>query len=386
VRRNVGALIGWGLLPVVLLVLVGLMLSNTNLLDVLRPVPPVEELTYDRVVLAPGEIIVHVVNGGPDPVTIAQVTVDDAFWNFTVAPSSTVRRLGRATVRIPYPWVAEEAHEISILTSTGVTFAHEIPVAMETPPPGLLFFGVFAAIGLYVGVIPVAIGLLWLPFLRRLDPKWIRFSLALTAGLLLFLGLDAGQEALEAASEVAGSYQGTAVVVIGVLGTLLLLQSMSRRRLSAGGEEGRRAVAGLVALGIGFHNLGEGLAIGAAYALGEAALGTALVVGFMMHNTTEGLAIVAPIAKDEVKLGFLARLGFVAGAPTVLGAWLGGLAYSPFWAALFLSIGIGAIVQVILAVYRMIAKPGEEIWTPLTATGLMTGLLIMYGTGLFVAT
>lgn len=385
-RRNVGALIGWGLLPVVLLVLVGLMLSNTNLLDVLRPVPPVEELTYDRVVLAPGEIIVHVVNGGPDPVTIAQVTVDDAFWNFTVAPSSTVRRLGRATVRIPYPWVAEEAHEISILTSTGVTFAHEIPVAMETPPPGLLFFGVFAAIGLYVGVIPVAIGLLWLPFLRRLDPKWIRFSLALTAGLLLFLGLDAGQEALEAASEVAGSYQGTAVVVIGVLGTLLLLQSMSRRRLSAGGEEGRRAVAGLVALGIGFHNLGEGLAIGAAYALGEAALGTALVVGFMMHNTTEGLAIVAPIAKDEVKLGFLARLGFVAGAPTVLGAWLGGLAYSPFWAALFLSIGIGAIVQVILAVYRMIAKPGEEIWTPLTATGLMTGLLIMYGTGLFVAT
>lgn len=384
-KRSTGALAAWGLLPVVLLVAVAYTLSNTSLLDVLRPAPPVEELTFDRVVLRPGEIVAHLVNGGPDPVTIAQVTVDDAFWSFSVTPSATVSRLGRATVSIPYPWVPQEAHELAILTSTGITFNHEIAVAMVTPPPGPLFFGVFAAIGLYVGVIPVAIGLLWLPFLRRLDPKWIQFSLALTAGLLLFLAIDAGEEALEAASQVAGSYQGTAVVVLGVLGTVLLLQLLSRRRMASGGEVGRRAVASLVALGIGFHNLGEGLAIGAAYALGEAALGTALVVGFMLHNTTEGLAIVAPIAKDKTDLGFLARLGIVAGAPTVVGAWLGGLAYSPFWAALFLAVGIGAIAQVIVAVYRIMSKPGEELWTPLTATGLMAGLLIMYGTGLFAA-
>ncbi|MBI2402215.1 MAG: metal transporter [Gemmatimonadetes bacterium] len=382
-----GRLWFWGLLPIALLAALSLVVARGDVIEFLRRgVPPVEELTFDRVTLAPNTIRVEVVNGGPDPVTVAQVMVDEAFWEFTISPEPTVRRLRRATIEIPYPWVWGEPHEIKLLTSTGLTFAHEIAVAAETPRPGPRFFGAFTAIGLYVGVIPVALGLLWLPFLKNLERRWMHFALALTAGLLVFLGADALHEGFEAAETVAGAFQGTLVVVLGAVGTLLLLQMVSRARVTGGGEQGRRAVAYLIALGIGLHNLGEGLAIGAAYALGEATLGAFLIVGFMLHNTTEGLGIVAPIAHDRPRLKTLAALGALAGLPTVLGAWIGGLAYSPLYATLFLSVGAGAIAQVVIALYRVVARELEGgVWTPYTAGGVVAGMAVMYGTGLLVA-
>jgi len=377
----------WALLPVALLAVLSVIVLRGNLLQFLRRgLPPVEELTFDRVTLGPNKIRVEMVNGGPDPVTVAQVLVDDAFWGFTIQPSATIRRLGSATIELPYPWVEGEAHQVKLLTSTGLTFTHEIVVAAETPRPGLRFFGVFALIGLYVGVLPVAIGLLWFPLLRRLERRWIHFALALTAGLLVFLGADAVHEALQAAKAVAGAFQGTLVVLVGAVGTFLLLQMVSRARLKDGGAESRRAVAFLIAIGIGLHNLGEGLAIGAAYSLGEASLGAFLVVGFMLHNSTEGLGIVAPIARDAPRLKTLIALGLLAGAPTILGAWIGGLAYSALYATLFLSVGAGAIAQVVIALYRIVAQETDgPLWTPLTAGGVLAGMLVMYATGLLVA-
>jgi zinc transporter ZupT len=312
--------------------------------------------------------------------------VDDAYWGFSITPGATITRLGKATIEIPYPWVHGEPHEITLLTSTGITFSHEIPVATETPPAGARYFGVFALIGLYVGIIPVAIGLLWYPWLRRLERKWIHFALALTAGLLIFLGADTVHEALETGAGLAGAYQGTLLVVLGALGAFLLLETVSRSGIERGGSEGRRWVALLIAAGIGLHNLGEGLAIGAAYSLGEAALGAFLIIGFMMHNTTEGLGIVAPIAKDRPRLRTLAGLGLLAGGPTVLGAWIGGLAYSPLYATLFLAVGAGAIAQVVLALYRVVSREAEgPLWSPVTAGGVLVGLMLMYATGLLVA-
>jgi zinc transporter ZupT len=376
-----------GLLPVFLIGALAAVVTGGGLIDFLRRgVPPVEELTFDRVTLAPNLIRVKLVNGGPDPTTVAQVMVDEAFWSFTVRPGPTLAPLARAVVEIPYPWVRGEAHEVKVLTSTGLTFAHTIDVAAETPEPGPRFFAAFTAIGLYVGVIPVAVGLLWFPFLRRLERRWLHFALALTAGLLVFLAADALHEAFQSAEAVAGAFQGTALVIVGALGALLGLQVASGTRVGAGGFEGRRAVAYLIALGIGLHNLGEGLAIGAAYSLGEATLGAFLVIGFMLHNTTEGLGIVAPLARDRPALKTLVALGALAGVPTILGAWLGGLAYSPFYATLFLSVGVGAIAQVVLALYRMVAKEtGGMVWTPYTAGGVVAGILVMYGTGLMVA-
>ncbi len=377
----------WGVLPLALLAGLSVVVTQTGIIDFLRRgVPPVEELTVDRVTLAPNRIRVEVVNGGPDPVTVAQVAVDEAFWDFTIHPSPTIRRLSRATIEIPYPWVQDEPYQISLLSSTGVTFTHEIELATLTPPAGPRLFAVFTLIGLYVGVIPVAIGLLWYPLLRRLGRQWVHFALALTAGLLIFLAADAVHEAFEAAELVAGAFQGVLLVVIGGLGSMLLLQMASRARVQQGGPEGRWAVAFLIALGIGLHNLGEGLAIGAAYALGEAALGAFLIIGFMIHNTTEGLGIVAPISKDRPRIRALAGLGLLAGAPTILGAVIGGLAYSPLYATLFLAVGAGAIAQVVIALFKVVSRESEgAVWNPATAGGVLVGLVIMYGTGLLVA-
>ena len=379
---------GWSLLPLGLLGVLSVVVLRGGLLDFLRAgAPPVEALAFERVTLEPGVMRVVVANGGPDPVTVAQVMVDEAFWRFAITPDARVGRLGRATIEIPYPWVENETHRITLLTSTGLTFEHEITVARTAPKIDGRFFGTFGLIGLYVGVIPVALGLLWYPALRRLSRRWLHFVLALTAGLLVFLGVDAIEEGLEAGATVAGAYQGSLLVLVGALGTLLMLQALSSRRVAGGDADGRATVAWLIALGIGLHNLGEGLAIGAAYVLGEAALGAFLVIGFMLHNSTEGLAIVAPIARDRPRLRTLAGMGALAGGPTVLGAWIGGAAYSPVLATLFLSVGAGAIAQVILALYRVVSREteGAPLWTPLTAGGLVAGMLVMYGTGLLIA-
>ena len=381
----------WFLLPLVLLAVLSLVVVKGGTLSRLaRGLPPVEELTVDRVRLTPDHIVLDVVNGGPDPVTVAQVMVDDAFWTHTMTPERTVSRLGRARIEIPYPWVAGEPHHIKLVTSNGITFDHEIAVAAETPKADAGYFLTFTLIGLYVGVLPVAIGLLWLPFLKRLDRRWVHFALALTAGLLIFLAAEALHEALETANRVAGAFQGTGLVVLGVLVTWLVLQAFAGRRKTAEDTEdpaaARMRLAFLIALGIGLHNLGEGLAIGAAYAQGAVTLGAFLVVGFMIHNTTEGLGIVAPIAHDNPRLKTLALAGLVAGGPTIIGAWLGGLAYSPLVATLCLAIGAGAILQVLGVLYRVVGRETEnQLWTPLNAMGVAAGLVLMYATGLLVS-
>jgi ZIP family zinc transporter len=379
----------WFALPLVLLGALSLVVLKGGMLSRLaRGVPPVEELTVDRVRLTPGHLALTVVNGGPEPVTVAQVMVDEAFWQFTMTPARTVPRLGRATIDIPYPWVAGEPHQVKLVSASGITFDHEIPVAMETPSADARTLFALALVGVYVGVLPVAIGLLWLPFLRQLERRWIHFALALTAGLLIFLVADALHEALETADRVAGAYQGTGLVVLATLGMWLFLQAASGigKRDTGNAAAERLRLAYLIALGIGLHNLGEGLAIGAAYAQGAVTLGAFLVVGFMLHNTTEGLGIVAPIAQDRPGFRTLALAGLLAGGPTIVGAWLGGLAYSPLLGALCLGVGAGAILQVLGVLYRLVARETSAgLWTPLNALGVVTGLLVMYGTGLLVA-
>lgn len=380
----------WFFLPLALLGILSLFVVKGGTLSRLaRGLPPVEELTIDRVQLTPGHLVVDLVNGGPEPVTVVQVMVDEAFWTHTMTPDRTVSRLGRARIDIPYPWVEGEPHHIKLVTSNGVTFDHEIPVAAETPKATAAYFVTFTLIGLYVGVLPVAIGLLWLPFLKRLDRRWIHFSLALTAGLLVFLAVEALHEALEMAERVAGAFQGTGLVAVGTLGAWLVLQALGGARSREQGADDpaqqRLRLAFLIALGIGLHNLGEGLAIGAAYAQGAVTLGAVLLVGFMIHNTTEGLGIVAPIAQDSPSIKTLALAGLLAGGPTIVGAWLGGVAYSPLLSTLALSLGAGAILQVLGVLYRVVGRETPMIWTPLNALGVTAGLILMYGTGLLVA-
>jgi len=366
----------------------------TGPLDVVRGegYPPVEELAFQRVKLGPEGIVTTVLNDGPDPVTIAQIQVDDAYWSFTADPGTTLAHLGRTTLTIPYPWVQGDAHALRLVTSTGVTFDHEVAVAVETPTPDAGFFGVFTLIGLYVGVIPVAIGLLWLPLVSRAGRTGLDFLIALTIGLLLFLLIDAGHDGLAAAALTPSSLQGVALFVFGALAAFVGLEMVGdwlrarRRDTVASGGHGW-VLAQMVATGIGLHNFGEGLAIGAAFALGEATLGTVLIVGFMLHNTTEGLAIVAPLAREPVRVGRLLRLGALGGAPTIVGAWVGGLFYSPIWSVLFLALGAGAIAQVVVQLARQVvgeASVARYVTTPSVAGGLLAGVAVMYVTGLVI--
>ncbi len=348
--------------------------------------PPVEEISFERVTLSPQAIEIRFLNDGPDPVTVAQVQVDEAYWAFDIEPADGVlRHLERGVVHLAYPWVEGETHELRLVTSTGLTFDHTIAVAVTSPRPSGRTLGIYGLIGLYVGVLPVALGLLWYPMVRGLGDNGLGFVLALTVGLLLFLFVDALHEGMEVARQVASSYQGTALLVFAALAAYVAIEGAGRW---FGGEaSGGFGTALLVAIGIGLHNLGEGLAIGAAFGIGEAGLGSLLIVGFMLHNTTEGLAIVAPLSRERVGFGRLVWLGLIAGVPTIAGAWIGGFAYSALWSVVFLGVGAGAIAQVVVQVTKTLARKRSLLGllrSGPVAGGLFAGVAVMYVTGLLV--
>ena len=376
-----------GLGPLVLLAALVAVFLRLGPAGVLRQAfPPVEELTIERIRLPQAGLMeVRVVNGGPEAVTVAQIMVDDANWVHSLDGSRTIERLGARTLTIPYPWVEGEPHTVTLVTSTGLTFSADLPVAVLSPPVDARYLGTFALLGIYAGVIPVFIGILWLPFVRAVQRKWIDFFLSLTIGLLIFLGVDALLEAVETAALVPGAFQGMSLVLLGAAGTPLVIAALGHWRSGQRGARSPLYVATLIAVGIGLHNLGEGLAIGTSYATGEIALGTFLVIGFLLHNTTEGLGIVAPLAAERPGLGKLLLLGAMAGLPTVVGAWLGAFTYSPVWTTLFFAIGAGAIVQVVYEIWRLFARRSSAgLAAPLNTAGLLAGMVIMYVTGLLV--
>lgn len=348
--------------------------------------PPVEDLTIERVTFRPNEMKVAVTNGGPGPVEISQVLVDEAYWEHEVDPSRTLKRLGSATITIPYPWVDAEPVGITIISSTGVTFSHEIEVATETPVVDGRFVWTFALLGIYIGVIPVVAGMTWLPFIRTLHARWLHFFMAFTAGVLLFLGVEALAESIEQSEALPTALGGLGVVTVGAVGAFALILAGTRRWRARGGAATRLAIAYTVAVGIGLHNLGEGLAVGAAYRLGEIALGTFLVIGFAIHNTTEGLGIVSILGNLPASLKHLGALGLIAGVPTVFGGWIGAFFFSPVLAAIFLAVAAGAIAEVIFEVMRTVAREAEGgLAGPASLGGLAVGLVMMYATGLLVA-
>ena len=350
---------------------------------------PQEKLTVERTVLKPGEIQLHVRNDGPDTVRVRQVIVNDAFAPFTQSHES-IGRLRGAEIDVQYPWIEGEDYEVRLVTDTGVTIDHPITAATETPGADLGFYGLMALIGLYVGIIPVAIGMLWLPWLRGVDARWIKFLLAFTIGLLTFLGIEALIEGTDIANTGAQVFGGAALVWLGAAVAFLALAGIdawlrARRPPKEASGLGYRAAL-LVAVGIGLHNVGEGLAIGSAYAVGSLALGATLVVGFALHNTTEGLAIVAPVAQERsARLGRLLLLGLIAGAPAVVGAWIGASAYQPGLAGFMFGVGAGAIAQVIVQIAPQIRDGAGKLLHPLAIGGLLTGLFVMYVTGLLVS-
>ena len=385
----------WALVPIVLLALAvgGYFASGSSLVGLIGTNPPQEDV-FDirRVEFKPGEIRIRVTNPQQDDLTIASVTVDDAIVPFDVEGDSTLGRLRSSTIVVPFQWVEDDPIAVGVTSSSGIETVQEIPAAVATPgASGSSFLG-YAIIGFLVGFVPVALGLLWLPSLRRVKQQWMTAFMALTAGLLSYLGVSALFESFEFQAAVPGAFGGPGLVLLGVALSYLTMTFISAR-FSASGQPGQRggaplggvALALLVAIGIGVHNFGEGLAIGTSFAFGQLTLGSFLIVGFMVHNITEGLGIAAPVADEGARLSLprLVGLAAIAGAPAILGAWVGGFIANDVLAVLFFGAAAGAAFEVVVEVVRHISRRDVGgLRSGYAVGGFLAGIAVMYVTAL----
>lgn len=382
------------MLPILLLALILGAFVFTSPLASVQSGEPLPDVTITHATLPSDDrVVLHVTNNGPEGVTISQVLVDDAYWSFQVEGAGgdqTLEPRESARVIVPYHWNPGWDLEVDLVLSDGTTIGHDIEAPQQSPGFGTDVLWTLALVGLFVGVIPVALGMLWFPFIRSMSDRWLHAILVFAAGVLAFLAVDAGFEALELAERVPSAFEGTALVALGVFGAFLSVQAISSWREGRADAGDVRASSGLwvaylVALGIGLHNLAEGLAIGSSFALGRVSLGAFLVIGFMLHNVTEGPAIVAPVARDERPAWWhFVALGLLAGTPVILGGWIGSLAYSPTVGAFFLAIGVGAILQVDWEIARMVRSAGGRVGSATNLLAFLVGFGIMYVTDLFV--
>ncbi len=404
-------MVAMALIPIVILgVMIAYLLGPAQ--SFLNAGVPLPKVTIETIEFQEGKIVALIRNTGPITVTIVQADINDRIHPAAIEPSKEVPRLAVAKVIIPFPWKAGEPYQVGVTTSDGARFSKSVTAAAPAAAPSLEQASFFALIGTYVGIIPVLIGLLWYPFMRRLGTNAYRFFLSLTAGLLVFLAMDAILESNEIASQhIAGVFNAQILIamtaILSFLGLLYVsgklvdrsqtrMVSESTSRVQIKQREqlvGPVAIALMVSIGIGLHNFGEGLAIGAAVVLGQIALSTFLIIGFTLHNTTEGLAIVAPLAKigsARVLFKKLVMMGLIAGAPTIAGTWIGGFFFSPIAAIVFLSIGAGAIFQVVFVIYSSMMSKSDTNKTKVmfsdayVIAGFAVGMVIMYVTGLLV--
>jgi len=383
-----GKIIASGVIPFafVILMMVYIFGPGADLLDfgVLLP-----EITIEKIDFIDSEIQATVRNTGPIPVEIVMADVNDRIQPAAVEPDRFLERFETTLVRIPFEWNVAEPYTIGITVEDGTRFEKEVEAAAPALELSLDLAIFFAIIGTYVGIIPVMIGLLWLPFIKKISKQKYHFFLALTAGLLLFLAIDSIEEAVDVSDEnLASSFNGTLLVAtVTVLSFLGLYYAGNKLVKKANSSKFTKpvAIALMISIGIGLHNFGEGLAIGAAVGMGSIAFSTFLIVGFALHNTTEGLAIAAPMSRGKLMIGKLAAMGIIAGSPAIFGAWIGGFVYSPFTSVIFLGIGAGAIFQVILVILKWIYDENDQkLSTLAVVSGFAVGMLVMYLTSVLI--
>ena len=383
-----GKLIASGLIPFLFLILLMAYIfgPGAELLDfgVLLP-----EVTIEKIDFLDSEIQATVRNTGHIPVEIVMADINDRIQPAAVEPDRFLERFETTLVRIPFEWNEAEPYTIGITVEDGTRFEKEVEAAAPALELSLDLAIFFAIIGTYVGIIPVMIGLLWLPFIKRISKQKYHFFLALTVGLLLFLAIDSIEEAVEVSDEnLADSFNGILLIAtVTILSFLGLYYTGNKLVEKAGSSKFTKpvAIALMISIGIGLHNFGEGLAIGAALGMGSIAFSTFLIIGFALHNTTEGIAIAAPMSRGKLMIGKLAAMGLIAGSPAIFGAWIGGFVYSPFTSVIFLAVGAGAIFQVIVVIMKWIQEENNKNLSTIdVVSGITVGMLVMYLTSILV--
>lgn len=337
------------------------------------------EIIIEKIEFTDSQILASVRNTGHIDVTIAQADVNDRIQPSAAEPDASLGRLESALVRIPYEWNTGEPYEIGITLGDGTRFAKMVDAAVPALKADSETLFRLVAVGALVGIIPVMIGLLWRPFVSRLDDSYRTLVLGITVGLLVFIAADTVREALEVSTQwgLDEGFNGTLLVLSSGVLVFLGIQYISGL-LRGSGKSVPMTISIVVASGIGLHNLGEGLAIGAAIGLGQAAFTLFLVVGLALHNMTEGFAITAPVAKRPVRVVHLALLGMLAGTPVIAGTLIGGLAFSPLAAIILLGAAAGAIAQVICSIIIWMRSSEMPVSGSHMLAGVGIGVFVLY--------
>ena len=243
--------------------------------------------------------------------------------------------------------------------------------------PQLIILGTFAGLTIFLGL-PIAV--------LRVSSRVKGFLNAFAIGILIFLIVDVLSHAWQSTVDAAvGAFAGNVPIRSAVLDLLamfgglavgLLGLTLYGRRYMKGASNAPPVVTGassgkrrhelrllqqvnsyrlsmMIAIGIGAHNLSEGLAIGQSYASGAIGLALVLIIGFAAHNATEGFGIAAPLTRLSKRPSnrFLLLVGLVGGGPTFIGTLLGSLWVSPFAYVFFLSTAGGALVYVTMLMF-----------------------------------
>ncbi len=256
----------------------------------------------------------------------------------------------------------------------------------------LFILGAIAGFTIFLGF-PIA-------FASSLSDRWKGMLNAAAMGILLFLIVEVFSEAWKSTLEsvtsvstgqipVANGVSSLLAMFGGLAVGLLGLVAYERRYLRKTGI--KQTISGaklstMIAMGIGAHNLSEGLAIGQSYATGAIALALVLIIGFGVHNATEGFGIAAPLASLETRpnLAFVIRLGLIGGGPTFLGTIIGSQFHSTLGYILFLSLAGGALIYVTMMMYNAGRKQTANDMLMIGAffgvcAGFLTDLIISLG-------
>lgn len=238
------------------------------------------------------------------------------------------------------------------------------------------------ALGAIAGLIPVYLGIIAALWLGKVLPRsWEGELIGVATGVLVYLFFDLMHEAVELTS-VRDILSW--VVFLGCFGASLVgLVALESSQILGGRSAGRVcSLPYMIAMGMGFHNLGEGLAIGASSANGEWALSMLLVAGFALHNGTEGFGIVGAAGKTSVPWIDVLLLGLIAGGPTCLGTVLSGQELSSYFTISFYTVAAGSLLYVILSLTALAYTATRRMSV---AAGIFCGIALMYVTAMVLA-